>query len=75
MIIYKLVWGLCVNCSTVSDAIRGLSFGMRVPVIDNVMCNGSEVTLEQCLTVEPGNVSQECTNSSMRAAGVRCYQG
>ena len=39
------------------------------------MCNGSEDSLEECLTMEPGQVSPECTDSNMRAAGVRCYLG
>ena len=59
----------------VSKAITGLSYGPRVPLIENVMCNGSEYMLDQCQTSEPGQVSQVCTESSTRAAGVRCYQG
>ena len=59
----------------VSEAITGLPYGPRVPVIDNVMCNGSEYMLDQCQTSEPGQISQACTESSTRAAGVRCYQG
>ena len=57
-----------------SDAITGLEFGSRRPVIDDVMCNGSESRLQQCTNAQPGPISSECTNSTDRAAGVRCYQ-
>ena len=59
----------------VSEALTGLPYGPTVPVIENVMCNGSEYSLDQCLTSPPGQVSQECIDSTTRAAGVQCYQG
>ena len=58
-----------------SAAITGLEFGSRVPIIENVMCNGSESRLQDCPGGQPTQVSSECTNSSNRAAGVRCSIG
>ena len=69
------IMALCVFFIPVSEARTGLAYGPRIPVIENVMCDGSEYSLDQCLTSPPGQVSQECIASPTRAAGVRCYQG
>jgi hypothetical protein len=59
---------------SLSEAVTGLRFGSRTPIFDNVTCTGSESRLSQCSTSEFEEFSSECTNSSDRAAGVRCYQ-
>ena len=54
--------------------MTGLDYGPTVPVLENISCNGSELSFEECQRPQPGQVNSQCLAQN-RAAGVRCYQG
>ena len=52
-------------------------FGLsdETPVLQNVMCNGSEYSLSYCEGYKPNNISGDYCLSGKYQAGVRCIEG
>ena len=62
------------HTQTGSEAIGGVVFGLsdETPILQNLMCNGSEYTLREC----PGyDLNGEYCLSGDYQVGVRCIQG
>ena len=60
-----------------SEATGGMVFGLsdETPILQNLMCNGSEYTLRECPGYDLNGVSGEYCLSGDYQAGVRCIQG
>ena len=61
---------------TGSEATRGMVFGLsdKPPILQNLMCNGSEYTLRECTGYDLNGVSGEYCLSGYYQAGVRCIE-
>ena len=62
---------------TGSEATGGMVFGLssETPILQNLMCNGSEYTLSDCLGYDLNGVSGDYCLSGAYQAGVRCLEG
>ena len=60
-----------------SEATGGMVFGLsdETPILQNLMCNGSEYTLSECPGYDLNGVSGDYCLSGDYQAGVRCIQG
>ena len=65
------------NTITGGEATRGTEFGLsdETPVLQNLMCNGSEYTLSDCPGYDLNNVTGDYCLSGDYQAGVRCIEG
>ena len=66
-----------IHITTGAEATGGMVFGLsdELPVLQNLMCNGSEYSLSYCPGYDLNNVSGEHCLSGDYQAGVRCIQG
>jgi hypothetical protein len=62
---------------TGSEATIGMVFGLsdETPILQNLMCNGSEYSLSDCPGYDLNGVSGEYCLSGDYQAGVRCIEG
>ena len=62
--------------TTVTEATGGSVFGLsdETPVLQNLMCNGSEYTLTDCPGYDLNNVTGDYCLSGDYQAGVRCIE-
>ena len=62
---------------TGSEATGGMVFGLsdETPILQNLMCNGSEYSLSDCPGYDLNGVSGEYCLSGDYQAGVRCVEG
>ena len=60
-----------------AEATGGMVFGLsdELPVLQNLMCNGSEYSLSYCPGYDLNNVTGEHCLSGDYQAGVRCIEG
>ena len=60
-----------------SEATGGRVFGLsdETPVLQNMMCSGSEYTLSDCAGYDLNNVTGDYCLSGNYQAGVRCIEG
>ena len=80
---YYREWDSCVTDNikaytpTGSEATGGMAFGLsdEAPILQNLMCNGSEYSLSDCPGYNLNGVSGEYCLSGDYQAGVRCVQG
>jgi hypothetical protein len=61
----------------VCDETGGMVFGLsdESPILQNLMCNGSEYSLSDCPGYDLNGVSGEYCLSGDYQAGVRCVEG
>ena len=66
-----------IHIITVAEGTYGSVFGLsdETPVLQNVMCNGSEYYLSECEGYNLNNVSGDYCLSGNYQAGVRCIEG
>ena len=59
------------------EATRGTVFGLsdETPVLQDLMCNGTEYSLSSCSGYDLNNVTGDYCLSGMYQAGVRCIEG
>ena len=59
------------------EATRGTVFGLsdETPVLQDLMCNGTEYSLSSCPGYDLNNVTGDYCLSGMYQAGVRCIEG
>ena len=62
---------------TAPMATGGMTFGLsdETPVLQNLMCNGTEYSLSSCTGYQLNNVSGSYCLSGNYQAGVRCVNG
>ena len=66
-----------IHITTGAEATGGMVFGLsdELPVLQNLMCNGSEYSLSYCPGYDLNNVTGEHCLSGDYQAGVRCIEG
>ena len=75
--IYELPDNIQPHTPTGSEATGGMVFGLsdEAPILQNLMCNGSEYSLSDCPGYDLNGVSGEYCLSGDYQAGVRCIEG
>ena len=76
--IYELLKALIhLHTPTGSEATGGMVFGLsdETPILQNLMCNGSEYSLSDCPGYDLNGVSGGYCLSGGYQAGVRCIEG